>query len=93
MNLEELRRFKPQIEAIAARYDAGDIRVAGSVAQGAARADSDIDLVLRFPHGVWQRLDMQAELEALLGARVDLLSEDSIDPYIRPYLLKDALPL
>jgi transcriptional regulator with XRE-family HTH domain len=41
-----VRRHSARIKDVAASYGAGNVRVIGSVARGAERTDSDVDLLL-----------------------------------------------
>ena len=51
MTLEELRTFRPEINAIARRRGVGDVRVFGSVARGDAGPDSDVDFLVEVESG------------------------------------------
>jgi uncharacterized protein len=64
----------------------------GSHARGTAHADSDIDILVELDHAKPVGLHfvrMQLELESLLQAKVDLLSERGISKYIRPLIEND----
>ncbi len=64
----------------------------GSHARGAANTDSDIDILVELDHSKPVGLHfirMQLELESLLHAKVDLLSDRGISKYIRPYIESD----
>jgi len=95
MNLEQLRQFKPQIEAIAQANRAGNVRVFGSVARGDTHYASDIDLLVTLQPGA-SLLDLGGlleDLKELLGPRVDVVADDCIHPYLRDTILHDAAPL
>jgi hypothetical protein len=71
------------------------LEVFGSVARGQARRGSDVDLLATFAGN--PGLDffaMEAEMSALLGAPVHLLTRESVDemsnPYRRESILADA---
>lgn len=86
-----------EIEQVARKYGARDLRVFGSVARNQARADSDVDLLVEFT-GKWRgpksRLYlMQHELESLLGRRVDLVQEKNLHWFIEPQIVAEAVPL
>ncbi len=51
------------------------MRVFGSVARGEDRPDSDVDLLADFPPGLslFGLSRLEADREAILGARVDLI--------------------
>jgi len=44
--LEELRAQESEIQSIAAKHGAGNIRIFGSTARGEARPESDVDLLI-----------------------------------------------
>jgi len=93
--LQRLRAKREEILRLCARYGATDVRVFGSVARGEADAASDVDLVVRFEPGrsLLDHAALWLELEALLGCRVDVLSESGLKPRIREKVLKEAIPL
>jgi len=51
MTLEQLRRFRPEINEIARRRGVGHVRVFGSVARGEAGPDSDVDFLVEVEPG------------------------------------------
>ncbi|ACY48650.1 nucleotidyltransferase family protein [Rhodothermus marinus] len=93
--LQRLREKREEILRLCARYGATDVRVFGSVARGEADAASDVDLIVRFEPGrsLLDHAALWLELEALLGCRVDVLSESGLKPRIREKVLKEAIPL
>ena len=94
MTLDELRKHKPQIEAICAKYGVTNIRVFGSVARGEARPGSDVDLLadLSQSHG-WDFISAKLEISDYLGRAVDVVDEQCMDPYIAASIRKEAVPL
>jgi predicted nucleotidyltransferase len=96
MGIDELVKAKrEQILQIAAKHGARNVRVFGSVAHGEAGPESDVDLLVDvgpdpspfFPGG------LLADLEELLGRRVDVLTENALHWYIRDRILREARPL
>jgi hypothetical protein len=94
--IEDLLKAKrEEILKISAKHGAFNVRVFGSAARGEAREGSDIDLLVDvganrtpfFPGG------MLADLEDLLGRRVDIVTEDGLHWYIREKVIKEAVPL
>lgn len=67
----------------------------GSFARGEANEDSDIDLLVKYKEStsLFDAVDLKNELEAALGRKVDLVSYDFIDKYIRERVLKERLIL
>jgi len=94
MLLEELRARKADIEALAQQHGARRVRVFGSVARGEERPDSDVDVLVDLPRGYdlfRQRLELQQNLEALLGRHVDLVPEHELNRHIRSDVLAEAI--
>ena len=75
------------------------VAVFGSFARGEEAPDSDIDLLVelkppeeRPPLGLkW--FGLEEELSQLLGREVELVSENALSPYIRPYIEKEKVLL
>ena len=93
--VDALRQKQSEIRSIAARHGAGNVRVFGSVARGAAREDSDVDLLIDIvgPTTPWFPGGLLADLENALGRRVDIVIERSLSPLVRDSVLKEAVPL
>ena len=92
---DQLRDRREEILRVAAKHGAGNVFVFGSVARGEETADSDVDLLVDvtgeptpwFPGG------LVADLEELLGRRVQVIIRRSLSPLIRESVLKDASAL
>lgn len=95
MGVELLEGRREDIQRIAARHGAYNVRVFGSFARGEAGPQSDLDLLISvgpkttpwFPGG------LVADLEQLLDRRVDVLTENGLSPLIRDRVLSEAVPL
>ncbi len=73
---------------IKSRYKIKSLKIFGSYADERQTSASDIDLIVEF-HVVptfIELVKMEDELSQLLGVKVDLLTEESISPFIRPHL-------
>lgn len=92
-DLALLRAKRQEIIRLAARHGASNLRVYGSVARGEAHRNSDIDLLVAFERGrsLVDEVELQQELELLLGYRVNL-AED-VHHVIRDRVLAEAVPL
>ena len=92
---ELLKERREEILRIAARHGAHNVRVFGSVARGEGRPDSDVDLLVEvgsdrtpfFPGG------FIADLEDLLGKKVQVVTQEGLHWYIRERILGEAVPL
>jgi len=92
---ELLKEKHKDILSIAAKYGAHNVRVFGSLARGEADEQSDIDFLVEMEPGR-SLLDLgglQAELEALLGCPVDVVTEKSLKARIRGRVLAEAVPV
>jgi uncharacterized protein len=94
-DLTVLREKREHILQVAARRGAHNVRVFGSVARGEADATSDIDFLVDMEPGR-SLLDLGGllvDLEALLGQRVDVVTEKGLRPRVRQQALREAVPL
>lgn len=75
------------------RYPISALSVFGSVARDEAREDSDVDILVEFsrPVGLFQFIELQQTLEALLGSKVDLGTRRSLKPQIKEQVLQEAI--
>ena len=96
MTRQELVRAKREdILRLAKLHGARNVRLFGSAARGQAGEDSDLDVLVEagphrtpfFPGG------LVADLEDLLGCKVDVVTEAALHPYIRAHVLREAVPL
>jgi len=74
-------------------YNISALSVFGSVARDDAREDSDVDILVEFSHpvGLFQFIELQQRLEALLGSKVDLGTPRSLKPRIKERVLQEAI--
>ena len=85
--LRKLRALKPALK----RWKIRRLRVFGSVLHGTAGPDSDVDLIADFEETPgWEFFTIKEEMEEHLGRKVDLLTEDSIDKYLKKKILNEA---
>ena len=96
MGIEELlSENRPAILRAAKTHGAGNVRVFGSVARGEASADSDVDLLIHLEvgRGFSDLMGFCEEVEATLGRRVDVVTDDGLSPFLRERVLAEAVPL
>jgi len=96
MTLAQLLGDKRQdILRLATQHGARNVRVFGSLARGEARPDSDVDILITLEpeRSLLDLIGLQQDLEDLLGCKVDVVTEASVSPYIRPQVLQDAVAL
>ena len=78
---EQLIRFCP-------RNDIAFLDLFGSFSREEQTRDSDIDLLVSFSEtkSLIEHIRMKNELEDLLGTKVDMVTENSLSPYIAPHV-------
>ena len=83
------------VDAIVKAYDPLRIIVFGSFARGEADESSDLDLPIEVegPTPPWFPGGLVADLEALLGRRVDVIEPDALREGMRTRVLQEAVPL
>ena len=88
-----IRILQQEIKGLVDRYSISALSVFGSVARDEAREDSDIDILVEFsqPVGLFAFIDLQQNLEALLGRKVDLGTLRSLKPRIKEQVLEEAI--
>lgn len=93
--LEELRRRRSEILAVAAAHGASNLRVFGSVARGEQDHDSDLDLIVDLgeDRSLFDLGGLAFDLEELLGCVIDVGLDDSFGEAIRDQVLAEAVAL
>lgn len=87
-----------QVEKFCRKWGIVELSLFGSVLRDDFRPDSDVDVLITFDSEshptLFQLVDMQDELEAMFGRKVDLLSrrgvESSRNPFRRQAILDSA---
>jgi hypothetical protein len=92
---QRVRAVRTQLTAAAAVHGGSGLAVFGSVARGEERPESDIDLLVDLPKnmGLLGLGRMHADLEAVLGLRVDLVPARDLKPELRRAVLADMVSL
>lgn len=98
VTLQDLQARRDEIFKIAAAYDAGNVRVFGSVARAEADADSDVDLLVDITteakgfayFGLLE--DLRRALANALGREVDVVDSAGLNR-LRDRALREAVPL
>jgi predicted nucleotidyltransferase len=96
VEVEDILKTKRQeILRIAAKHGAFDVRVFGSRARGSAGPVSDFDFLIKVGprHTPWFPGGLVADLEDLLGGKVDVVTEAGLHPLLRDRVLKEAVSL
>lgn len=91
----KIREHRAQVREIASTYGAFNVRVFGSVSRGEEHAASDIDLLadLAPDTSLFTVARLQRELEAVLGAPVDIVPADDLKQGVRHNVRDDVVAL
>jgi len=82
---EILERNREKLEK---EYNIKSIKIFGSYVEGRQKEKSDVDLIVDFkktPTFI-ELIKIEEEISKLLDTKVDLLTEEGISPYIKPYI-------
>ncbi len=93
--IEDIRRLRPEIMALARQYRAHKVSVFGSCVRGEMNADSDIDFLVDFDEE-YTLLDIAGllvGLENLLGCKVDVIDRRSLRKELREAVFREAQTL
>ena len=93
--VEQIRAKRDEIQRIAAKHGARNVRVFGSIARGDARAESDVDFLVDAGPvtSSWFPAGLVLDLQDLLGRRVEVVTEEGLNPLIRDTVLREAVPV
>ena len=90
----KIRLPTEQIAAFCERWGVAEIALFGSVLRDDFRADSDVDVLVRFRQearpSLFSLVQMEAELAALMGRRVDLVEWEAVEQS-RNYIRRKAV--
>ena len=91
-----LKKKRQEIINIATKHGAYNVRVFGSVARGEETKNSDIDFLVDYDLAKispWFPGGLLADLEELLGCKVDIVTEKGLHSLIRQRILSEARKL
>jgi predicted nucleotidyltransferase len=90
-----IRGHRDEILRMATLHGAGNVMLFGSVARRENTPESDIDLLVDVTGNTtpWFPGSLVADLERLLGQRVQVVIRRSLSPLIRDAVLREAVPL
>ena len=90
-----IRLNREDILKIATKHGVRNVRVFGSVARGEAGPESDVDFLVDAGPATssWFPGGLIVDLEALLGRRVEVVTERGLHPLLRESVLREAVPI
>ena len=92
---EIIQDRKKQILALAAKYGASNVRIFGSVANGTADENSDIDFLVDLEKGrsLFDLGGLLMDLQGLFNRKVFVTTENGLHWYIKERIISEAKPL
>ena len=91
--MERFEELRKKIVPVLLPYGVKRIALFGSVVREEDTLESDVDILVKLkppnerpPLGLFKWVALEQELSQKLGRKVDLVTEDGISPYIRPYI-------
>ena len=95
-NLQTIKKILGRNKAaLRKQYKVRDVAIFGSFAKGEQGVGSDLDLLVEFesPIGMFDFMDLEEHLQALLGIKVDLVTRNALKPNIGRSILEDLVPV
>ena len=87
--IDILRRDEQEIKK---RFHVKRIGLFGSFARGDEKGTSDVDIMVEFEEPTFDNfMKLSFFLEDLFARRVELVTPDSLSPYIAPYVNKEVV--
>lgn len=96
MNIRDiLQEKRDDILRIAQEHGVYNVRVFGSAVRDDAGEESDIDFLVDVgpDHSPFFPGGMLADMEDLLGRKVDIVTENALHWYIKDRVMQEAMPL
>lgn len=93
MKKQQIIKLLQQNLALLTEMDVQRLAVFGSVARDEATEQSDVDILVAFAHNATfdKYMKLLFFLEDLMGRPVDLVTEQSIRPQLKPSIERDAI--
>ncbi|MDK2975400.1 MAG: uncharacterized protein PWP08_1771 [Methanofollis sp.] len=87
-------RLEGVLPQLRERFGVARIGIFGSIARGEDRPESDVDVLVEFAPGETtfrNFMELALYLEGLFGRRVDLVTEQGLDRYLRPGVEREVV--
>lgn len=93
LNREEILKLLRNNRHNLQKYGVKRIGLFGSFVREENNQESDIDFLVEFEEGMKNFdnfINLAFFLEELFNKKVDLLTQESLNPYLKPYILKEV---
>lgn len=94
MTKGQIQKIIRENKDILKKYKVKSIFLFGSYVRNEQKEDSDIDLLVEFEENTYRNfINLIFSLEDLLKKEVTVVTREDLSPYIRPYVLKEAIEI
>lgn len=90
-----MANLRHQLPILRAKYHVRYLGVFGSYVLGNPRKTSDLDVLVDFSEtpGLFEFIQLESDLSALLGIKVDLVMKSTLKPLIGQHILNEVVSL
>ena len=87
--------LRHQLPMLRAKYHVRSLGVFGSYVQGNPKKTSDLDVLVDFTEApsLFEFIQLESDLSALLGIKVDLVMKSTLKPLIGKHILREVVNL
>lgn len=93
----DLQYDQAKLEEVCRKNGVEFLGVFGSFIHGDTRPDSDVDMLVRFSptgtKGLFGLVQMQYDLEEIIGRKIDLVTEGFLSKYFRDEVISETKPI
>ncbi|RKZ25167.1 nucleotidyltransferase [bacterium] len=93
-NREELLKLLEKHMEEFKKFGVKNLGIFGSFAKGSPGDNSDVDILVEFQPGkktFMNFMHLAFYLEELLERKVELVTPESLSPYLKPYIMKEVI--
>lgn len=92
MKKEDIKKILIKNKEILKKYKVNRIGIFGSVVRGKTKKGSDVDLLVEFEDMIdlFDFVHLNDEVQQILKRKVDLVTPDTIKPYIKSKIMKEV---
>jgi len=89
------KKLRKDMNYLSERYKVSSLQVFGSFSRGEQKKNSDIDILVDFTEtiGLFEYVELEMYLSELLGAKVDLVTSQTLKSQIKDKILSEAVDI
>lgn len=94
MDKPKISRHTKEIEQFCKKYHIASLALFGSILTASFNSSSDVDFLVQFQKEytptLFDLVDMESELESIIGHKVDLKTPNDLSPYFREKVIAQS---